>query len=163
MKKPKPPQLAEWLLSHTISANIRYAAMGDFDQIYAETAESNGLKAANAWYWRQVLRSLPFFISDTITWALVMLKNYFRVAYRNLFKNKASSLVNIIGLSVAVATAIVAFVFIESQYTMDSFHENGDNIFLVENYIERGEDVQLRGDTPVPLGPAMQSDIPQVQ
>ena len=46
---------------------------------------------------------------------------------------------------------------------MDSFHENGENIFLVENHISRGDDVQLRGDTPMPLGPAMQAAIPQVR
>ena len=92
-----------------------------------------------------------------------MLRNYINVAYRNLLKNKASSLVNIVGLSVAVAMSITAYIFIESQYTMDWFHENGENIYLVENYVDRGDDVQLRGDTPMPLGPAMQARIPQVQ
>ena len=137
--------------------------MGDFEQIYSETADADGLRAANIWYWRQVFRSIPFFISDTLIWTVIMLKNYFIVAYRNLYKNKASSLVNIVGLSVAVATTITAFLFIERQYTMDWYHENGENIFLVENYIARGDDVQLRGDTPMPLGPAMQERIPQVR
>ncbi len=136
--------------------------MGDFEQIYSDMAESDGPRSADMWYWRQAVRSLPFFISDTLIWSLIMLKNYFHVAYRNLYKNKSSSVVNILGLSIAVATSIVAFVFIENQYTMDSFHEKADTIFLVENYIERGEDQQLRGDTPMPLGPAMQAAIPQV-
>jgi len=158
----QPPVIAQWLLRHSISPNIRYGALGDFEHIYSEIAESDGPRKANIWYWRQALRSLPFFLSDTLIWSLIMLKNYLHVAYRNLYKNKSSSVVNILGLSVAVATSIVAFVFIENQYTMDSFHENADNIFLVENYIERGEDQQLRGDTPMPLGPAMQAGIPQV-
>ncbi len=158
----QPPVIAQWLLRHSISPNIRYGAMGDFEHIYSEIAESDGQRKANVWYWRQAFRSIPFFISDTLIWSLIMLKNYLHVAYRNLYKNKSSSLVNILGLSIAVATSIVAFVFIENQYTMDSFHENADNIFLVENYIERGEDQQLRGDTPIPLGPAMEAAIPQV-
>ena len=137
--------------------------MGDFEQIYTEIAESDGRRCATLWYWRQVARSIPFFVSDTILWTFIMLKNYFLVARRNLYKNKASSFVNIVGLSVAVAIAVTVFLFIERQFTMDGYHENADNIFLVENQIARGKDVQLRGDTPVPLGPAMQARIPQVK
>ncbi len=137
--------------------------MGDFEQIYSEIAESDGRRAATLWYWRQVARSIPFFVSDTILWTFIMLKNYFRVARRNLYKNKASSFVNIVGLSVAVAIEVTVFLFIERQFTMDGYHENADNIFLVENQVTRGQDLQLRGDTPIPLGPAMQAEIPQVK
>ncbi|TDI76582.1 MAG: hypothetical protein E2O84_02460, partial [Bacteroidetes bacterium] len=159
-----PPRLAQWILSHSVSPEIRYGAMGDFEQIYSEITETDGRRRADAWYWRQVVRSLPFFISDTIIWTLIMLKNYLFVAYRNLYKNKASSIVNVAGLSLAVASAILSFLFIENTYTRDWFHENADNIFLVENYISRGQDnVQLRGDTPLPLGPAMETEIPQVK
>ncbi len=92
-----------------------------------------------------------------------MLKNYFRVAYRNLIKNKVSSFVNIFGLSVAVGCAITVFLFIERNYTMDWFHENGENIFLVESYIQRGDRQQLYGDAPMPIGPAMVADLPLVK
>jgi putative ABC transport system permease protein len=163
MRAVHPPDFAQRILSRSISPNLRSGAMGDFEQIFSETADTSGIRAATVWYWREVIRSLPFFIADTVYWTIIMLKNYFHVAYRNLLKNKASSVVNIVGLSLAVASAIVAFLFIERQYTMDSFHENGQNIFLVENHISRGDDVQLRGDTPMPLGPAMQAAIPQVR
>jgi len=162
MNHIQPPRLAVWLLHHSISPNIRYGAMGDFEQVFEETAETAGLGAARRWYWRQAIRSLPFFISDTLFWSVIMLKNFLRVALRNLYKNKASSFVNIFGLSLAVGTAITAFLFIEHQVTTDWFHTNGENIFLVENEIARGSDLEQRGDTPIPLGPAMESDIPQV-
>ena len=99
-----PPEFAQKILSRSISPHLRSGAMGDFEQIFSEMAETNGLRAATAWYWREVIRSLPFFIFDSVYWAFVMLKNYFHVAYRNLQKNKSSSVVNILGLSLAVAT-----------------------------------------------------------
>ena len=84
-----------------------------------------------------------------------MLKNFLKVAYRNLLKNKGSSFVNIFGLSVAVGCSIVVFLFLEMQFTMDRFHENGERIFLVENIIDRDGNQQLWGDAPRPLGLAM--------
>ncbi len=70
---------------------------------------------------------------------------------------------NIFGLSVAIACAIVVFLFLERQYTMDRFHENGRRIFLVESYIDRSSSRQLWGDSPMPLGPAMAADFPQIE
>ena len=46
---------------------------------------------------------------------------------------------------------------------MDRYHEKGDRIFLVENYVERANSRQLYGDSPLPLGPAMESTIAQVE
>jgi putative ABC transport system permease protein len=92
-----------------------------------------------------------------------MIKNYFVIAYRNVLKNKIPSTVNIVGLSVAIACAIVVFLFLERQYTMDRFHENGENIFLVENIVERSNGRQLYGDSPLPLGPALEKDFPQIR
>jgi putative ABC transport system permease protein len=163
MKKILPPALAEWILAKSLSHNIRYGAMGDFEYIFSEIAESRGPLAAKAWYWKQLAISLPHLVLDTLIWATVMLKNYLLVAYRNLYKNKAASLVNILGLSVAVAVAVTGYLFIERQYTMDGFHENGANLFLVENYVSQGQDIEHRGDTPMPLGPAMQADLPMVK
>ena len=60
-----------------------------------------------------------------------MLKNYFTLAYRNLFKNKVASGINIFGLSVAVACSIVAFLFVHSKTDNEDFQAHGANIFLV--------------------------------
>ncbi|NQV72596.1 ABC transporter permease [bacterium] len=146
-----------------MAPNIRYAAEGDFEQIFAEMAETDGLAAARRWFWFEAIKSIPHFIIDTIVWSFVMLKNYLRVAYRNLLKNKASSLVNVLGLAIAVATATTAYVFIEYQNTMDHFHENADQIYLVETRVDRGSSVELRGDAPAPLGPEMLDTFPQVE
>jgi hypothetical protein len=48
-----------------------------------------------------------------------MLKNYFKLAYRNLLKNKLSSFINIVGLSVAIGCSIVFFLMLDLEYTSD--------------------------------------------
>lgn len=91
-----------------------------------------------------------------------MLGGYLKIALRNLGKNLVPSMVNITGLSVATACAIVVFLFLERQYTMDRFHERGDRIFRVENRIDRGNQEELWGVAPMPIGDAIERDIAAV-
>lgn len=161
-KAPVPPRLAEWLVSHSVSPSIRYGAMGDFAEVYADIAEKEGVKAADRWYWKHAIRSIPHFISDSIGHAMILFSNYMRVARRNLIKNRGSSFVNIVGLSIAVGMILTAFLFIEKQFTMDGFHEHADSIYLVENIIQQGSNTHVRGNTPAPLGPAIRADNPHV-
>lgn len=91
-----------------------------------------------------------------------MLRTYFKLAYRNLLKNKLSTIINISGLSVAIACGIVFFLMLDKEYTSDRFHENADNIFMVV-YTLAGDEREVRwGDSPLPLGPALASDFPQI-
>jgi putative ABC transport system permease protein len=91
-----------------------------------------------------------------------MLKNYFKMAYRNLLRNKLSSLINIFGLSIALSCSIVAFLFVDFYYNRDTFHKNAEQIFLNENIVETNGHKQIWGNSPVPLGPALKSDFSQV-
>ncbi len=92
-----------------------------------------------------------------------MIKNYFKMAYRSLLKNRMSSVINLLGLSVTIGCAIVMFLFIDLQLNMDRFHENAGEIYLVENIIRSGEQEQVWADSPTPLGAALMEDFPQVE
>ncbi len=92
-----------------------------------------------------------------------MFKNYILLGFRNLRKNKVVSLINIVGLSAAVGCAIALFLFLQSLNSMDDFHENGENIFLVGHTAEREGEEQRWGISPVPLGPALDAGFPQIE
>lgn len=92
-----------------------------------------------------------------------MLKSYFKLAIRNLFKHKMTSFINVFGLSVAVGCCIFGFLFLNRHYTLDEFHENAERIFLIQNTISVKGDVQTWGNSPMPLGPALQNDFPQIK
>ncbi|MCK4645952.1 MAG: ABC transporter permease [Candidatus Aminicenantes bacterium] len=91
-----------------------------------------------------------------------MLKNYFKIAYRHILRNKLFSIIDIFGLSMAIGCGIVVFLFVDFWASMDSFHRNGDQIFLVENVINRDGQISIWGDSPLPLGPAIENDFPQI-
>lgn len=61
-----------------------------------------------------------------------MIQNYFTVAWRNFLKRKFLSSINIIGLSFGIAFALLAFLFINDEFSFDSFHQNKDLIYRVD-------------------------------
>ncbi|MFQ5676500.1 MAG: ABC transporter permease, partial [bacterium] len=92
-----------------------------------------------------------------------MIKSYITLALRNLVRNKLSSIINLVGLATAIGCSVVIFAFVHYLYNQDSFHENADAIFMVENEIELGGETKLWALAPAPLAPALKADFPQVK
>ncbi|MEM9887571.1 MAG: ABC transporter permease [Bacteroidota bacterium] len=92
-----------------------------------------------------------------------MLKNYFKLAYRNLLNNKLVALINIVGLSIAIAASITVFLYLQNEWTTNYFHENGERIFILEYTLDYNNETQIRGDVPIPLGQAITDDFPQIE
>ena len=66
-----------------------------------------------------------------------MLRNYFKIAIRNLWKNKLFSFINIVGLALAIPFALLSFLNLQSSFEFDNFHPDEERIFRVitdENY-----------------------------
>jgi len=92
-----------------------------------------------------------------------MLKNYFKVAYRNLLNNKLYTIINIIGLGVAIAFCIVAYLNHTYNYSFDAFHQNADKIFRIKTVqLINGRENYL-GIVPRPLPPALVADFSGVE
>ena len=99
-----PPKRARKLLEHLIDRDIRYSAMGDFDELYALVREERGRFRADVWYWIQIIRSTPRFVKDRLYWRIVMFRNYLLIALRHIRKYKAyASPINISGSLSAVS------------------------------------------------------------
>ena len=60
-----------------------------------------------------------------------MIKNYFKIAWRNLMKNKVFSLINIIGLTIGLSASFVIGLMVYYDYTFDNFHKDGDRIYRI--------------------------------
>jgi putative ABC transport system permease protein len=60
-----------------------------------------------------------------------MIKNYFKIAWRNLIKNKMFSFINLLGLTIGITVCMMIFLFIMNEFSVDSFHKNGKNIYRV--------------------------------
>ncbi len=92
-----------------------------------------------------------------------MLKNYVKIAARNLVKQKAFSFINIFGLAIAIAFCILILLFVRDEMTHDSFHQKADRLYRV-NALTKEDDGSMAGHamTPLPLGPAFKQEFPEI-
>lgn len=88
-----------------------------------------------------------------------MLKNYFKIALRNLWKNKSYTSINIVGLSIAFGCAILLFLTAWFEFTYDDFQANKDHIFKVYFKISQPDKVHYQANVPTPLTPALTADF----
>jgi hypothetical protein len=92
-----------------------------------------------------------------------MIKNYLVVIFRNLFKNRIFTLINVIGLGIALALCIVAFFNHMFNYEFDRTHENFDNIYRVTCFRDMEGREQEYGVVPATLGLEIKKDIPGIE
>jgi putative ABC transport system permease protein len=92
-----------------------------------------------------------------------MLKSYFKLAVRHFYKHKLSSFINIIGLAVAIGCIVVFYILLDLEYSSDRFHKNVKKIFMITYTLEGDQDVHKWGDSPLPLGPELAAEFPQVE
>ncbi len=62
-----------------------------------------------------------------------MLKNYIKIAFRNLFRKKLYSFLNITGLAIGLACSILLLFYIQDELSFDRFHEKGDRLYRLES------------------------------
>jgi putative ABC transport system permease protein len=94
-----------------------------------------------------------------------MLRHYFKIAFRNLSRQKGLALINILGLSIGLACFILFLLYAMNEFTFDRFHANNENIFRVYRWHEADKNEPASGSPymPIPLGPAMKAELPDVQ
>jgi len=91
-----------------------------------------------------------------------MFKNYLKIAWRNILKNKGYSIINIGGLAIGLACFLLIAIFISNELSFDSYHEKKDNIYrVVHNRSEEDlTDTWIWGNAPI--GPALKADFPEI-
>ncbi len=92
-----------------------------------------------------------------------MLRNYFITAWRNLVKNKLYSVINITGLTIGLAVGILILIWVQDEFSFDTFHKKEANIYKVENMVGTGTSRQLWSATAAPIGVLAKKEIPGVE
>ncbi|HEV3327547.1 MAG TPA: ABC transporter permease [Puia sp.] len=92
-----------------------------------------------------------------------MIKNYFLVAWRNMIRNKAFSVINILGLALGMTCSLFIFLWIRDERGVDGFHKNGPQLYQV--YERDYFDGKVHADYPTQglLAEELKKTIPEVQ
>ena len=92
-----------------------------------------------------------------------MIKNYIIIALRNLLKSKLFSFINIAGLSIGMAGAILLLLWIENQLSIDQFHKKKDYLYKAYNKAIVDGSLQCWENTPPALASSLKQDYPEIK
>jgi len=162
-KKILPSKTPHWFLRQYLGKSDHYTLIGDFEEIHTEIAKEKGIFPAFIWYWGQIIRSIPSFVFHSVYWSVQMIKNYLKIAFRNIRRHKGYSFINITGLAIGIACCLLITIWVLDELSYDKFHENAATLYRVEenqDYSGRQFHVYV---TPHPLAPALKEEIPEIK
>ena len=91
-----------------------------------------------------------------------MFQNQLKIAFRNLWKKKSFSLINILGLSLGMACCFLTILYCWHEFNYDTFHKDVDQLYRIQYTLNRDNDVKM-GRVPPPIAPAIESEFPEVE
>ena len=145
----------------------RYEEMhGDLEEIFQERFLHEGKFKAQLGYWVDIMRCCQPYAwkkMPALNLHHYMISNYSKTTLRSLFKNPLSSVINVLGLAVAIGICLVVYAFLSWDNSRDQFHQNKNEVYLATIELNMDGKLQRYGTSPLPLGTALLEDFPQVK
>ncbi|MFC2156886.1 ABC transporter permease [Acidobacteriota bacterium] len=159
-----PPRLAAWFVKLLNRYQINHAITDDMQETFTRITRERGPGYARLWYWGQCLDAIFKSTTFDFRWSLIMLKNYIKIAIRNIFRHKGYSFINIAGLSVGMTCCILIFLWVWNEMSYDRFHTNIHELTRVVRY-ENSQDGTINrfAGTPRPLGPEFKENYSEIK
>ncbi len=92
-----------------------------------------------------------------------MIKNLFKTAFRHILKHFGYSILNILGLTIGISSALFLIIYVADEVSYDRYHENADRIYRVSSKITEPDDQFTWNVAQIPFGPQVVQDYPEVQ
>ncbi len=92
-----------------------------------------------------------------------MIKNYVKIAIRNLIKNRTYSLINVTGLGLGLATGFIMLLWVNNEYSMNRYHTNADRIYKINARLFSGVDEIVWENTPAPVAVFAKENISDIE
>jgi len=92
-----------------------------------------------------------------------MIRNYFKIAWRNLFRNKGFSPTNLLGLTIGITCTILIFLWVQDELAYDKFHANYKSIYKVMATRDFNNQVFTDENMVLPLASTLQEKLPQIK
>lgn len=169
MKAPKfkSSALVRWMFLRGVEAPMVEELLGDLDEMYTERAHEKGRMVAGIMYWVEAFHLMAGFskiqLSITQNRSTLMFQSLFKIAWRNALRQKQFTLLNLLGLTLGVATCMFIALYVDDEYSYDTFHEKGDRIYRVNQPNIWGDWDQWVSDTGPNVATALKTDIPELE
>jgi ABC-type antimicrobial peptide transport system permease subunit len=158
-----PPKFAERFLLWFLNEELVEEVIGDLEEQYHDALKSRSTAKAKLSYWYQVLNYLrPFafknYRSNSNNYA--MFRNYFKIGYRNLSKNKGYSFINIGGLAIGMTVAMLISLWVNDELSFDKVHDHYDQIGQVLFHSEYDGGLETNRSVSTGLGTYLKDTYP---
>ena len=168
-----PPRWADRLLEWFVAPHLREDLQGDLHEVYQKRVQAVGVARAGREYSWAVLHYLtPFFFKrkpneypQPSSFSPAMIRNYLKIAWRNLWNHKVSSSINVFGLTVGLSSCLLIGLYIQHELSFDQFQKKGNRIARVIMEYSFGADQEpVKGNfTSTKVAPVFVRTFPEVE
>lgn len=173
-----PPRWADWLLEWCCAPHLLEDVQGDLHEVFYKRMGQVGVAKARREFAVSVLHYInPFFLrrkpthyssatsAEPSLLTISMLRNYLKIAFRTLAHNKAYSIINVVGLSIGLAAAMLIMLYTKDEVSYDRFHANNPNLYRITSreLTPAGKLEHVEGNTGHFQGPKFSAGIPEIQ
>ncbi len=134
------PQIFVKIISFLLVNNHPEAVIGDTEEEYLERLSDQGSFNALFWIIGQIIILVPLHYSNSLQWSIAMFRNYFKIGFRNLVKEKLISIISIAGLGFGIAAAALIIIYVHFETSYDKYHDNSDRIYRVYTKFDDSKD-----------------------
>lgn len=168
----QPPQWATRLLRWFCAPHLAEELEGDLYELFAQRIRIYGIQHARTRYVRDVFSlARPFAFKKEVSkypqpsvFQIGMIRNYFKIALRNMWKNKGFSTMNITGLVAGITACLMILQYVSFELSFDRFNKDFGRIYRVTNdRFQQGKLIQHGTITYPAVAPAMAKDFSEVE
>ncbi|MBE9461981.1 ABC transporter permease [Dyadobacter subterraneus] len=166
-----PPRFVTNFIKMLVAPHLREEILGDLQERYYRRMQQQGAAKAGRRYWLESLAYLrPAFIKrqkeafpSTFLLDSAMFENYLKITYRTFFQNKLYSIINVAGLSIGLAAAMLIMLYTKDEISYDQFHEGVSQIYRVDRKIIKSEGIAANsGYTGYFQGSRFSAGVPEI-
>lgn len=169
--KPNPPRLADRFLEWFCASHLLEEVQGDLHERFQRDVGLFGERLAKRQYYWSVLGFFrPFALkkkedSDYSNPLLHidMIRNYFKIAWRNLLKERQFTLLNLTGLSTGLACTLLIYLWVQDERQIDKFNEKDEQLYQVMANHFHEDRIETIPNTAGLLAEAMKSEMPEIE
>lgn len=154
----RPVRWLTWIALRLTNEYDGHSFLDDLEIEFQDMISQRGRLPAIIWYVLHVLRAVPELLFGLIYWRITMFRNYMKIAFRNLKKHKAYTLINIAGMATGMTVTLFIFSYVSHEMSYDRFHHEAENIYQIITHVDSKE----YSITPTPLATKLKEDFPEV-
>ncbi len=163
----QPPKYAQKFLNWFLKEKLAEEVLGDLEEKFDKNLKYKSPFKAKVNYWYQTLNYLrPFAIKNNIITGLnpfFMWQHHLKITFRKFQRNKTAFGINLIGLSTGLACALLIFMWVQDELSVDKFNEKDSQLYEVAINAEMPRGIHTWGNSPGPLAAALEAELPEVK